>query len=98
MIRPLVAVAAALLIPFAFLLPSGWNVLPLGAGIVVCIMLCVAGYRLAFLTYAIACWAMASIALPFFHSLDSPLSSSFADASYIVAAIGIVVSLALRRQ
>ena len=92
-IGPLFALAAALLVPFAFLLPGGWNVLPLGAGIAVCTVLYAAGYRLAYVAYAIACWASAAVCLPFARSLDSPLSSSFADASYIVAAIAVIVAL-----
>lgn len=94
--RPLAAVAAALIVPFSFVLPGGWNVVPLAIGIVVCTILYAFGYKLAYLAYAIACWAMAAVALPFAKSLDSPLSSSFADASYIVAAIGVFVALVLR--
>jgi hypothetical protein len=91
-------VLAAAAVPLAFVLPGIWGALPLAVGLAVCAIAYVSGYELAFVAYAIACWCMAAVALAVEPRLDSAPSASFADASYIAAAVGLIVSLVRRHR
>jgi hypothetical protein len=102
MARRIAAIAAltlsAAMVPLAFFLSGIWGALPLGAGLAVCAVVYLLGYEPAFIVYAIVCWCMAAVELAVEHGLDSAPSAGFADASYIAAALGLIVALVRKGQ
>jgi hypothetical protein len=94
-----VAVSAApLLILLSDRLSGVFGSMPFVLGLLICGVTYVLGFRLAFVTYAMAAWCLSAAALLPAHRLESPLSAGFADASYLTGVVAVVLASSARRK